>query len=130
LLAWFPFSQKKLVAREQGSCAPKASPQLLRISDYGFRIFLFSFFNPHSAIYNPQFGGGRIGRPAGRPYIRITRLSAKEWFARPAEKMNPASWFLRATSLLPGLATPDIQYLFRLFGKKRANAKKSLLHPA
>jgi hypothetical protein len=57
----FP-AKSKLVARKQGRCAEKASAQLLRISDHGFRIFLFSFFNLHSAIYNPQFGGGRIGR--------------------------------------------------------------------
>jgi hypothetical protein len=58
-----PFLRKsKLVARKQGRCAQKASAQLFRIADFGFRIFLLSFFNPHSAIYNPQFGGGPIGR--------------------------------------------------------------------
>jgi hypothetical protein len=38
------------------------------ISDCGFRIadFLDFFFNPHSAIGIPQFGGGPIGRPVTR----------------------------------------------------------------
>ena len=58
--------ESELVARKQGRCAQKASAQLLRISDCGFRIFLVFFFNPHSAIYNPQFGGGHIGRPVTR----------------------------------------------------------------
>jgi len=60
------------VARKQGRCAEKASAQLFRIADFGFRIFLVFFFNPHSAIGIPQFGGGPIGRPAGRPYNAIT----------------------------------------------------------
>jgi len=46
----------------RGRCAEKASAQLFRISDFGFRIFLIFFFNPHSAIGIPQFGGGPIGR--------------------------------------------------------------------
>jgi hypothetical protein len=45
----------KLVARKQGRCAEKASAQLFRIADFGFRIFLVFFFNPHSAIGIPQF---------------------------------------------------------------------------
>jgi hypothetical protein len=53
-----------LVARKQGCCAEKASASYfgLRISDFGFRIFLIFFFNPHSAIAIPQFAGGPIGR--------------------------------------------------------------------
>jgi len=39
------------VARKQGRGAEKASAHAFRISD-----FLVFFFNPHSAIYNPQFG--------------------------------------------------------------------------
>jgi hypothetical protein len=54
--------KSKLVAREQGRCAQKASAQLFRIADFGFRIFWIFFFNPHSAIGIPQFGGGPIGR--------------------------------------------------------------------
>jgi hypothetical protein len=50
------------VVRKQGRCAEKASAQLFRIADCGFRIFLVFFFNPHSAIGIPQFGGGPIGR--------------------------------------------------------------------
>jgi hypothetical protein len=85
-----PFLRKsELVARKQGPCAGKASAQLFRISDCGFRIFLVFFFNPHSAIGIPQFGGGPIGRPAGRPYIGITLFSGKEWLARPARKQGP-----------------------------------------
>jgi len=85
----------------------------LRISD-----FLLSFFNPHSAIYNPHFGGGPIGRPAGRPYIGITLFLPEERLARPAQKMIAASWFLRVTRLLPGPATPAIRSIFCLLGEK------------
>jgi hypothetical protein len=76
----------------------------LRISD-----FSLSFFNPHSAIYNPQFGGGPIGRPAGRPYNGITLFLEKEWLARPFQEMKRASWFFGATALLSGRATAEIQ---------------------
>jgi hypothetical protein len=49
------FSAKcKLVARKQGRCAEKASAQLFRIVDCGFRISFAIFSNPHSAIHNPQ----------------------------------------------------------------------------
>jgi hypothetical protein len=45
----FSFLRKsKLVARNQGRCAEKASAQLFRIADFGLRIFLVFFFNPHS----------------------------------------------------------------------------------
>jgi hypothetical protein len=63
-------------------------------------------------------GGGPIGRPAGRPYNAITRFLGKERLARPTQKMNRALWFLRATPLLSGLATPEILSLLRLLGKK------------
>jgi hypothetical protein len=57
LVLQFSFPCKSnLVARKQGRCAEKASAQLFRISDCGFRIFLVFFFNPHSAIGIPQFG--------------------------------------------------------------------------
>jgi len=46
--------KSKLVARKQGRCVEKASAQLFRISDCGFRIFLVFFFNPHSAIGIPH----------------------------------------------------------------------------
>jgi len=75
--------QSKPVARKQGHCAEKASAQLFRIADFGFRIFLVFFFNPHSAIGIPQFGGGPLGRPAGRPYIGKPIFSEKERPARP-----------------------------------------------
>jgi len=61
----------------------KASAQLFRIADFGFRIFLVFFFNPHSAIGIPHFGSGPLGRPAGRPYIRIPLFVGKELLARP-----------------------------------------------
>jgi hypothetical protein len=54
--------QSKPVARKQGHCAEKASAQLFRIADFGFRIFLVFFFNPHSANGIPQFGGGPLGQ--------------------------------------------------------------------
>jgi hypothetical protein len=43
------------VAGAQGPCAQKASARW--ISDFELRIsdFEFFFFNPHSAINNPQF---------------------------------------------------------------------------
>jgi len=48
----FSFLQKsKLVARNSRhwrDCAEKASAQLFRIADFGLRIFLVFFFNPHS----------------------------------------------------------------------------------
>jgi len=50
------------LARGQGRGPQKASAQLFRIADFGFRIFLVFFFNPHSAIGIPQFGGGSTGR--------------------------------------------------------------------
>jgi len=61
------------VARTQGPGAQKASAD--RISDCGFRIsdFLGFFFNPHSAIGIPQFGGGPVGDPPDRPYADSTR---------------------------------------------------------
>jgi len=87
-----PFLRKsKLVARKQGHCAEKASAQSFRIADFGFWIFWVFFFNPHSAIRIPQFGGGPIGRPARRPYTAITLSLGKEPLARPTQKMNRAS---------------------------------------
>jgi hypothetical protein len=56
----------KVVARKEGDYAEKASAQLFRIADCGFRIFGVFFFNPHSAIGIPQFGGGPTGRPVTR----------------------------------------------------------------
>jgi hypothetical protein len=93
----------------------------LRIADFGFRIFLVFFFNPHSAIGIPQFGGGPLGRPAGRPYIGITLFLREGRLARPHQKMRSASWFLRVIppmAGLPGRATPEIQSIFRLFAEK------------
>ncbi|HEX7371696.1 MAG TPA: hypothetical protein VF372_02685 [Thermodesulfobacteriota bacterium] len=81
------------------------------ISDFGSRIsdFLDFFFNPHSAIGIPQFEGGPIGRPAGRPYNGINLSTGKEWLARPVQEMKGASWFFRAMPLLPGRAMLEIQ---------------------
>jgi len=83
------------------------------ISDCGFRIsdFLVFFFNPHSAICNPQFRGGRS-------YNRLTWFLGEEKLARPTQKMNRASWFFRPMTLLSTRATPEIESIFRLFGKK------------
>ena len=57
-------------------------------------------------------------RPTERPYKAITLFLEKERLARPAQKMMRASWFLRATPLLPGRATPEIQSISRLLGEK------------
>jgi hypothetical protein len=89
-----------------------------RLSYFGLRIFLVFFFNPHSAIGIPQFGGGPIGRPAGRPYMGRTLFLGKERLARPVQETRRASWFLRATPLLPGRAMPEIQFIFRPLGEK------------
>jgi len=78
--------KSKLVARKQGRYAKKAAAQLFRISDCRFRIFLFSF-----SIRIPQFGGGPIGRPAGRAYNGITLFLGEEGLARPAQEMMRAS---------------------------------------
>jgi hypothetical protein len=84
LLLFSVLLKSKLVARKQGRCAEKASAQLFRIADFGFRIFLVFFFNPHSAIGIPQFGGGPIGRPAGRPYNGITLFSGERMACPPS----------------------------------------------
>jgi hypothetical protein len=42
--------KSKLVARKQGRCAQKASAQLFRIADFGFRISDFFGFLFQSAI--------------------------------------------------------------------------------
>jgi hypothetical protein len=45
----------------------------------------------------------------------------KERLARPVQKLNRASWFLRAIppkAGLPGRATFEIQIIFRLLGEK------------
>jgi hypothetical protein len=42
----------------------------------------------------------------------------KERLARPTQEVKRASWFLRATPLLPGRATPEIQSGLRLLGEK------------
>jgi hypothetical protein len=62
-----------------------------RIADFGFRGFLFqsAFRNQQSAIAE----------------------------ARPAQEAKGASWFLRATPLLPGLALPEIQSIVSLLRK-------------
>ena len=119
LLKLFSLRESNLVDREsrqRRDYAQKASARLFRISD-----FLVFFFNPHSAIYNPQFGGG----PIGRPYIGITLFLRQELLARPTQKAKAASrgrvsstWFLRVTPLFPGRATPEIQSIFRLLGEK------------
>jgi hypothetical protein len=69
----------------RGRCAEKASAQLFRIADFGFRIFWFSFS------------------------IRIPHSTFRIWVARPVQEMKLASWFLRATPLPPGRATHEIQ---------------------
>jgi hypothetical protein len=55
-------AKKQACGPEARRCAEKASAQLFRIADFGFRIFWGFFFNPHSAICNPQFcGAGKDG---------------------------------------------------------------------
>jgi hypothetical protein len=61
-----------------------------RISDFGVFIFQSAFRNLQSAIAE----------------------------ARPSQEMMPASWFLRATSLPPGRASPEIQSILCLPGEK------------
>jgi len=46
----------KLVAREQGRFAQKASAQLFRIADFGFFWFSFSIHIPQSAFRNLEAG--------------------------------------------------------------------------
>jgi hypothetical protein len=97
-----PFLRKsKLVARKKGRYAEKASA--------GKEI--------QSGI-TPCFRKARraIGRPArsrvlstGRPYNGFNLLRGKEGLARPTQKMNPASWFLRAMPLLSGRAATEAQ---------------------
>jgi len=48
------------------------------------------------------------GGPTGRPYDGTTMVLGQEGLARPAREMINASWFFRATPLLPSLATPKI----------------------
>jgi hypothetical protein len=62
-----PFISVLFFSAEKHACGPKE--RVLRgksigpvISDCGFRILWVFFFNPHSAIGIPQFGGGPIGR--------------------------------------------------------------------
>jgi hypothetical protein len=75
-----------------------------RISDCGFQISdLFDFFfNPHSAIGIPQFGGGPLGRPAGRPYMGIPLFSEKERFARPCPRKDRCLMIFARKALASG----------------------------
>jgi hypothetical protein len=98
--------ESKLVAREEGRCAHKASAQLFRIADSwllvaGFSLLvpslpiLYSFnqqqgtsnkdliFNPHFAIGIPQFGGGR-------------KREGPEFLLKAAERPVPGSRFSSA----------------------------------
>ena len=50
--------------------------------------------------------------------FRIPQSEFRISIARPAQEMRVASWFLRATPLLPGRATPEIQFIFRPLGEK------------
>ena len=52
----------------------------------------------------PAGWGGLNGRPAGRSYNGIILSLGKERLARPAHKIQAASWFLHRRSLPPGLA--------------------------
>jgi hypothetical protein len=76
-----PFGPEGRVLRGKSNC--------LVISGFGF--FLVVFFNPHSAIGIPQFAGGPLGRPAGRPYIGISQAMGQERLARPAQETGCAS---------------------------------------
>jgi hypothetical protein len=106
------------VVREQGRYVQKASAQLFRIADFEFRIFWVFFFNPHSAIGIPQFGGGPVGRYPIRNVefgifisffpFRIPQSAFRISIARPAQEMRVVSWFLRGTPLLPGRAMLEI----------------------
>jgi hypothetical protein len=69
-LCVFFLLKSKLVAREQGRFAQKASAHLFRISDCGFRIFWISFS------------------------IRIPQSAFRNLDARPAQEEEIASWFL------------------------------------
>jgi hypothetical protein len=85
-LPLFTFSISFSAKRQ--ACGPEARALRAKsigsaISDCGFRIFLVFFCSPHSAIGIPQFGGGPIGRPAGRPYDGITLFLGEERLARP-----------------------------------------------
>jgi len=95
--------KSELVPRKQGRWAEKASAGKV--------------FNAEIPPASEK-RGGPIGRPAGRPYNAITWFLGKEQLARPTQKMDGALWFLRATPLLPSLATPEILSILRLLGKK------------
>jgi len=73
---------------------------------------------PRRSFHASAECGGPRGRPAGRPYNAITWFAEKERLARPAQEMMRASWFLRATPLLPDGATPEIQITLRLLDEK------------
>jgi hypothetical protein len=85
-----PFSTKKRACGpKEGRYVQKASAQVFRISDRGFRIFLVFFFNPHSAIGIPQFGGGPIGRPA---HPIKTQRNQKELFSEGGPARPFGQW--------------------------------------
>jgi hypothetical protein len=41
--------------------------------------------------------------------MALTMFAGKEGLTRPDQEMIRASWFLRVTPLLPGLAKPEIK---------------------
>jgi len=62
--------------------------------------------------------GGPAGDPPDRPYADSARGWGSGAVPARSKKMIGASWFLRATSLLPGRAMPGIQCGLGLLAKK------------
>jgi hypothetical protein len=54
----------------------------------------------------------------------MTMIGRKERLARPAWEMMRASWFLRATSLPTGLATPEIQVTLHLLSEVKVGKRQ------
>ena len=103
LLQLFFLRETNLVDREQGRYAQKASAGKELAQE------ILPCFRKVRRAYRA---------PRRAPYIGITLFLRKELLARPTQKTQGASWFLRVTPLLPGRATPEIQSIFRLLGEK------------
>jgi len=90
----------------------------LVISDCGFRIFWIFFFNPHSAIGIPQFGGGPVGDPPDRPYTDSTRRRGSGAVpARPKKWNAPHDFSTQRPCFLAGQSLK--------FNRSDANLTKS-----
>jgi len=77
---------------------------------------------PEDPVGLPQNGAGRSGARSREapdaPTSEKPLVSEKERPARPIQETRRASWFLRATPLLPGRAWFEIQSPLHLLGEK------------